>query len=530
MSLLSRKKINRVISITILLSCSFFMNAQNGHELKIDPELLILTKESQKVSKELGNLLFPEWKYTEIPILLYRPGVQDILINFPHTPEGFVEYKGYSPLKKQSILVRNDSTIIEYDDQNTTIQIDGIQTLVVADTYSSMRNQLKGVIANQSQDFVMEWLDNWNFLSSPYHKLSTMLHEGFHAYQRIKAPSKGADESVAALYPLLDPTNNSLYVLEGQILRDALLLKDSKEQLEKIKAFVAVRNYRQSLLDSSFVAYENLNEYNEGIAKYIELKLFKEGKHLKPGEEMNLVNGFFDYETRLPEIFNAQLDDMVEIASISDNRFGNKFGVGPLRFKLYYLGAAQGLLLDEVMPGWKTKIFDDGIFLTNLLTEAVSMSDNELQSYLSKAKSDYKYDLVFNDKLNFEMEGKKIIQSKVDDIMKTSKTLVSLNYESVEITGMAYTPFGITKVSDKETIYDMVPVSIRFGKETLFVSNKQFPVLVNTQTKTVYFTVDTTPDSFKNESKQLSIPEFSLSNADVKIESIGNEVKLKLNN
>lgn len=422
-----------------------------------------------------------------------------------------MEYKGFNPLTNQTIYVRNDKTFFDWDDQNTTTEIDGVKVLVVADTYSSMRAQLRGAIMNQPKDFLNNWLDNWDFIGSPYHKLSTILHEGFHVYQEQLAEGKNANEGSVSQYPLLDPTNNSLSVLEGLILKDALTAKNQDMILKKARQFVAVRTHRQSLLDSVFVAYENLNEFAEGTAKYIEYKFFSQGEVLTPIDEMKYVNGFTDYNKELPEFFKRQLEDMVNIVAVNDNRFGNKFGAGPLRFKLYYLGACQGLLLDKVMPNWKDEIFNEGIYLSDLLERATGLSEKEKSDLFEITKTEYGYNEIYQEKLEFEKEGKEVVKNKVDAIMKTKNTLVVIDYSGHKFAGMSYTPFGVTKVEENSAIYEMTPVGIYFDKVPELKSKIAFPVLVNKKEQKVYFSINTSSKYFtEGINKTLSINEFEL--------------------
>ena len=105
--------------IVLLLFTAKASFPQPSTELRIDPLLLVSLKECRNITKTLGRELFPGWDFQQTPVLLYRPGVQDLLINFPHKPEGFSEYHGVNPLGNETIYVRNDTTLIPDDDQNT---------------------------------------------------------------------------------------------------------------------------------------------------------------------------------------------------------------------------------------------------------------------------------------------------------------------------------------------------------------------------------------------------------------------------
>lgn len=519
-----------LIFIIVLLAFSIDVSAQSKDNLKINPLQLISYLEVRNITKTLGNELFPGYDFLKIPILLYRPKVQELLINYPHKPNGFSVYKGFSPLTDETIYVRNDSTIFSIDDQNTNTKIEDIDVLVVADYFSRMRNSIRDIAINRNKDFILDWLDNWNFIPSPYDEIRLILHEGFHVFQTQKAPNKFADESLVADYPLLDPVNNTLCSVEGKILKDALLTESQEIRNDKIKEFVAVRTYRHSLLKKEISEYENLNEYVEGGAKYIEYKFLQAGEKILPLKEMYYENGFNGYKDVLSELFKKEMNNMVKVVSISDDRFGNKFGTGPMRFRLYYTGACQGLLLDYVMPDWKTTIFKDGVFLCDLLKSAVKLNEKELQDYLEKAKLDYNYEQIFNEKKDFETEGKNKIQEKLNTILDTKNTLVTISYTNYpEIKGMSYTPFGVTQVNENAAIYDMVPVIIVFDKGKKLTMKKAIPVYIDDNKKLISFEVNTPENELESATgNTIETGDFTLVGFETNITKENNHILIQL--
>jgi hypothetical protein len=502
---------------------------QVSSKLRIDPLLLVSLKECRNITNNLGNELFPGWDFQKTPVLFYRPNVQELLINYPHKPKGFLLYTGFNPLGEDTIYVRNDTTFFPYDDQNTSTEIDSIPVLVVADPFSTIRNQLQDIL-NRPKEFASGWLEDWGFLPDPYYKLQIILHEAFHVYQNKKASDKGADESAVTNYPLLDPENNALYVIEGNILRDALFANETNVRLEKIKEFVAVRSFRHSRLEKSFVEYENLNEYNEGLARYVEYKFMKLGEDIVPTKEIYYEQGFNGYREVLSKRFRDAMDNMVNIVAVNDDRFGNKYGSGPLRFRLYDLGACQALLLDYTMPGWKEKIFQPTVYLTDLLKQSVDLTDDELKRYLDLAKEEYNYKEAYRIKLEFEKEGKRKIEEKVASILNTEKTLVKIFYGGMTEKAIVarYTPFGVTQVSKQSAIYEMVPSLIIFKKGVMLDFKQAIPVLVDQEKQQIIFSVDTSPGNFIVDSKDgLDLDEFTLTTP-VDIKQEANTIYLEL--
>lgn len=506
-------------------------NAQQPTELKIDPLMFVSLKECRSITKHIGTDLFPGWQFEKTPILFYRPSVQEILINYPHKPKGFKEFKGLTLLGNEKIYYRNDTTFFDIDGQNTAFDIDSIRVLVVADRSSNLRNQLMDVALNRPKEFAQKYFDTWGFVSSAYDDIFTILHEAFHVYQHTKAPEKFANEAAVMKYPVLDPVNNALYVLEGNALRDALLSKTAKERMEKAKQFVAVRTYRQSLLDSTLVEYENLNEYAEGLAKYIEFAFAKKGTSLNPAREMNYYPEFNGYGNALTKVLEDKINKMVEFVSVSNDAFENKFGTGPLRFKLYGLGACQGLLLDELMPLWKKRIFKDKEYLSDLLKEALHLSPRELQQYLQEAKKNYNYEKAYSDKLQFEKEGQAYAQRKLDKILKTEKTLVRISYDGFAEKAFLYrfTPFGITKVNQYQSIYDLVPLLIGFKDGVELDLKQPYPVLMDKEKKQVLFSANILPAEIKiTGQNKIDNRDFILFGTNMEISVSGNIVDIRL--
>lgn len=518
-----------IVCVAMLLTSSTAYPQANT-ELKLDPLLLVSLKECRNITKTLGKELYPGWDFHSTPVLFYRPKVQELLINFPHKPDGFTEYAGPNPLGDETIFVRNDSTIFSIDDQNTSTEIDSIPVLVVADPFSSMRNQLQNVLTQRSKEFAESWLQDWSFIPRPYDQLALILHESFHVHQSKLAPEKGANEMAVAQYPLLDPVNNALYVLEGNILKDALLSISPETKREKIRQFVAVRSYRQSLLDSSSVEYENLNEFTEGTAKYVEYKFLLAGEEVVPVPEMYLQTGFNGYRGVLPGEFKNRVENMVNVVAVNDDRFGNKFGSGPLRFKLYELGACQAILLDDVMPKWKDEIFKDGIYLSDMLIQSMALSESEMRQYLEQAKAEYKYDDAHSDKLQFEKDGRAYIQKKLDAILQTEQTLVKIWYGGIaEKVGVAFTPFGVTQIGPKSAIYDLVPIYVQFSNESSLELKQVTPVFIDRDQKMIAFAVSVPGEDMKPESPgKLETAEFTLSAPTVDVSRNGRTIEIRL--
>lgn len=501
-------------------------------DLRIDPLLLASVKEYRHILETIGPDIYPGWKWNTIPLLLYRPKVQDVLVNAPHRPPGFAQFAGHTILPDRTIYVRNDSTTRDIDGQNTSITLDSMRVLVVADAYSRMREQIRGNLRQHSDSLTQDWLEKWGFIQSPYDEVGTILHEAFHVHQDRLAPGKGANEAVVARYPVLDATNNALVALEARLLRDAVLGPTPTERRAKAEQFLAIRSERRAALDTASVSYENLNEFKEGTAKYVQYRFLQIGERVTPTPEMYFHTGFNGYGGGvLGRLLEDQMDDMVAVAAFSDNRFGNKFGGGPLRFRLYATGGAQGLLLDELAPDWKSRIFAPGVYLTDLLGQALPLTAERRAALAAQAKATYAYDSILVNRRALEAEGRRAIQQRADEILNTARTLVVVSYAGAgDITGMRYTPFGMTAVNDHATIYDLVPFAVRFTNKAVLTLKTVVPVIVDRQAKTVTFAIATAATAFDGKSAAaLDVAELTMSASAMSTITVsGNKVTIEL--
>ncbi len=65
--------------------------------LRVDPLLIAEAGEVWKIIASPMNPTWPGWNASGTPLLFYLPGEQDVLINHPHPPQGFLPYDGPPP-------------------------------------------------------------------------------------------------------------------------------------------------------------------------------------------------------------------------------------------------------------------------------------------------------------------------------------------------------------------------------------------------------------------------------------------------
>lgn len=313
-------------------------------------------------------------------------------------------------------------------------------------------------------------------------------------------------------------------------MRDALLAGSPEARAGKIRQLVAVRSERRTALKPEWIAYEDRTEFLEGLAKSVELRLLRAARDMTPDPRLFYVHGFHGFGQKLDEVRTRKIESMKDIIAASIDMTGNPYGVGPLRFRLYSSGAALAMLLDEAAPGWKSDVFEEGVFLFDLLREAVPLTDAERASLAARAREEYGYRALLEDKTRFENEGRNALSDKVKAILETPDTLVIIDYSGPGgIAGMAFTPFGVTKVAESQAIYDMVPLRGRFADGSEFGFKKVVPVLVDKAVQRMSFAIRAAAPAIVSPSgAEVQADEFSLTGGRYAVEVSGNRVLIRL--
>jgi hypothetical protein len=193
-------------------------------------------------------------------------------------------------------------------------------------------------------------------------------HESFHAYQGMASADRlAAAESVLShlgrTYPWADPPFKEAWKAELNTLADALSPSQEKRTVDFAHRFLALRRDRRKAfrLDSALVNLERLREWEEGLAKYTELAVWKcaaSDTAYKPVQALSGdpdFNGYRNFSGKW-----AQERATLRLQSHAEE----------IRF--YYSGMAQAFLIDRLNPEWRKTILQGDVFLEDLLSEALS--------------------------------------------------------------------------------------------------------------------------------------------------------------
>ena len=469
--------------LTPLLALLF--TGQSYPAIEIDPLLLVEAQEIWSIIGQRDNPVWPGWDARSTPILIYFPGKQDLLVNHPKPPVGFMPYRGPITSPIGPICVRNGKTILEFDGQNTSIDVNGVTTLVVADTLSTRRQWVESLAGAITSDPAKadETVANQLFLD-PYNTMTTFAHEAFHVYQDKLAPDKGANELALAKYPSLSVENNVGFALESDFLAAALAAKtDADVRREAIK-WLSVRQARRAVIGTEASAYEDGTEFSEGTAHYVEYRTLQALEGRNPTHEMWLVQGFRGYRDLSSERAGLirQMQRTMDGSQIVNN---DLYGASPVRFRLYSSGMGAGALLDRLHFEWHDRILKSDASLTDLAREAIHATPQELDAALSSIRSTQRFASLVAEKTALANAGKAYIANELVNFEKAPAELV-IDYSQLPNPkpNLAFTPFGILRIDDERTMFRLVPIRGSVGTAS-FSEDGPRPVMQDQKAQTL---------------------------------------------
>ena len=115
----------------------------------------------------------------------------------------------------------------------------------------------------------------------------------------------------------------------------------------------------QAGLPAELSDYERQIEWEEGLAKYVELAIWEQAFESKAYQPILANDADFKNYRKFPARLKQELAQLKRQASQE----------GEVRF--YYTGMAIARLLDRFSPGWQSGALQEGIWLDDLLGKAV---------------------------------------------------------------------------------------------------------------------------------------------------------------
>ena len=328
---------------------------------RLDPLDKIRLEETLHLKATLGEAVWPGLGETHIPVSLHNHAYS-FLTGFEGEPpadwevvEGD-EFQGKPYYRKA-----------EKEAQNFAIRI--------GDTWAAgmaTKSETDRFIIDLYRGFlppVIEQVFPYRLLRQPSEtQVGGVLHESFHVFQALTAPERleAAEKAhgLGGTYWRADEQSLDLWKEEMNLLAKALGAKTDEEAAELAKQFLAHRQARrqQAGLTPELIDYERQLEWEEGLAKYVELAFLKQAYETKDYQPIAAMSG--DASFKGYQAFKQRWSQEIIQMKLEVNQKGE--------VSFYQTGMAQAFLLDRLSPGWKANALKNGIFLEDLLKEAAA--------------------------------------------------------------------------------------------------------------------------------------------------------------
>ncbi len=338
-----------------------------------------------QLRQALGDQTWPGWGSADIPVIVYNDAYAFLVGYEGQPPAGWLKIPGKEP-QGNPWQIAPDDTFQGQPYFRSPLAEDGTTpqafTVQVGDEWVASlhtRPAMRVVMARQFRDMLPDGVSDVLpyalvadiFLRNSDSYVAAILHESFHAYQGLQVPERLAASEQTNIrhggdYPHEEAPFVADWQMELDLLQTAVRAETVAEAAELTRQFLAQRAARRANADLSapLIDYERQREWQEGLALYVELDILRQAYN---DNEYQPVNGMsddpeFDDYQQFEQRWRQETDQITRMAgNDGDGRF-------------YYSGMAQAALLDRLLPGWKDRVFDDGVFLEDLLATAVAGS------------------------------------------------------------------------------------------------------------------------------------------------------------
>ena len=343
------------LTVSLLLSALTCFAASDtaarNAQRSISPQLAradaVRISEAYNLWKTVGARIWPGWTEVAMP-LLYITTDYEYAIGFPKALTGFRPLE-QSPSKNRSIQVRErilDASL------SASFPIEGVQAVVIGTPAALEKSSSEWTLATT-------------------HEMFHVLQYSRGAAEKIKSLTLGSesDASWQLNFPFPYRDADVMRLVHLQSYPIYLSLNSADESDAKYNAGVAVEAVRiyRSLLkgqtpDNRAYKYSQFQEWMEGGAFYTEYKMAEAAanRSYQPEDEFLQLPDYKSYQQVWDDNYKGRMFLVKHAGRAAQSRT-----------TFYHLGLGKALLLDRLMPDWKTRYFAPNIWFNDLLMTAL---------------------------------------------------------------------------------------------------------------------------------------------------------------
>lgn len=285
--------------------------------------------EAYRLGKALGAELGPRSSEVPFAILLVTPD-REFLIGHPRPSADFTA-AGYDSSLGSAIHSRPRQ--FSTDLLATFPAVGGLSTIVVGQPGQTKRSSTFWVLT---------------VLHERFHQLQTSQHGYYDGVRKLDLANGDESGQWMLQYPF--PYDSSQVIARFHEYRDALrrsLASDANAD-QAMRDVLAARSAMRALLPAADWRYLEFQLWQEGISRYTELRVARAAAAHQPLPAFANLPDVIPYSTAADSLHRSVEREL----STLDLK-------GWKRVAFYPTGAAEGLLLDRVSPGWRDRYFTE---------------------------------------------------------------------------------------------------------------------------------------------------------------------------
>lgn len=369
----------------LVLVISSILNSRLPKESDTIPQLSEADKgrlrEYLHLKQDLGDEAWPGFGAADIPVILYNEEYA-FLVGLPEPPAGWLNVTtqrirgtDWEPVHDDTFdgqIYFRQQLPSGLTPQAFAVQV-GNHWAASMTTMQWARIALAAMLEEELPSAVRPvfpyWLMVQGLMEGSDHHIAAVAHEAFHAFEGIRNEAKLLDaEAVASQaenYPYFVTGFEEAWQTELDLLAQALQTGSDDERANYARQFLETRQQRRQEfgITNQLLHYERAREWEEGLAKYIELTLWRLGAESADYQPLLVDDPEFDAYAGYERRWDKEVDQLQRMAADGgDGRF-------------YYSGMAQAVLLDHLFPDWKEQALDDDVYLEDLLVMALEGQD-----------------------------------------------------------------------------------------------------------------------------------------------------------
>ena len=288
--------------------------------------------EAFSIADQLGDRIWPNWSKAPFAVLLVTPDIE-FLIRHPQPSADFTKL-GYNDKLKSDVYYRKRTMSPSFLATFPAIPGSIVSTIVVGQAENT-----------------------WVKTSTPW--VITLLHEHFHQlqdsqpnfYADVNALNlSGGDQSGMWMLNYAFPYERT--EVQQQFAEMSKLLADAvratpRNRAERVRAYKEAQRKFQQLVSADDYKYLAFQFWKEGIARYTEYRLAQlAASRYRPTKEFRALPDYQSFAENARNTYDG-IFRQLQTQKLGESK----------REVVYSFGAAEGLLLDQIKPGWRQRYF-----------------------------------------------------------------------------------------------------------------------------------------------------------------------------